>query len=113
MKRLMEAFGSARKIEILLIAAMLCIMLLLCLNNPAQVAQDEGDEARMQRLLSCIEGAGKVSVMIAEDENGCIRGAVVAAQGAEDVRVALEMQRAIQALTGLDLNQIEIIKSGG
>lgn len=113
MKRLMEALGSARKIEILLIAAMLCIMLLLCLNNPAQDMQESGEEARMQRLLSRIEGAGKVSVMIAEDAEGCIRGAVVAAQGAEDVRVALEMQRAIQALTGLELNQIEIIKSGG
>ena len=40
-------------------------------------------------------------------------GAVVAASGAGDARVVLELQRAVRALTGLELEKIEIVKSRG
>ena len=69
-------------------------------------------EARMERILSRIEGAGRVTVMLSGGE-GAIEGAVVAASGAGDARVVLELQRAVRALTGLELEKIEIVKSKG
>jgi len=113
LKRLVEALRSAHKIELLVIVLFLCILLLLFSGNQGSNPdwQAEGDELRMQRLLSRIQGAGKVSVMLAEDEQEGIIGAVVVSPGADDVRVMLELQRAVQALTKLEIEQIEIVKS--
>lgn len=111
MKQLFESLKSARKIEILVIAAMICVLLVLYMGdiNPAGGASEE--EKRMQRILSEIEGAGKVSVMIASRDESGISGVVVAASGADNIRVMLELQRTVQTLTGLNLDQIEIVKS--
>ena len=64
----------------------------------------------MQRILSKIDGAGRVHVMIARDDGGDCTGVVVVASGAEDVEVMLRLQRAVQALTDLELSQIEIVR---
>lgn len=112
MKRLLEAFKSARKVEVFIIVAMLCVLAVLSLGNAG--AGREGaseEEIRLERILSQIEGAGRVSVMIALDETGGRCGAVAVCSGAEDVRVLLEIQRSLQALTGLELSRIEVVKS--
>lgn len=103
---------SARKIELLIIAAMLCVLVVLWMGdaNTASVKESD-DEQRMRRLLSRIEGAGGVNVMIAENDMGEKTGVVVAAEGAGNVRVMLEIQQAVQTLTGLELSRIEIVKS--
>lgn len=107
----MEALKSARKIEILLIAAAICTLLVLWMGGGADTTAGASDEeARMERILSRIEGAGSVSVMISPAEDGAA-GVVVAAPGADDLRVMLELQRAVRALTGLELDRIEIVKS--
>ena len=113
MKQLLVALKSARKIEILIIAAMLCILLVLCMGgeNIKDGANDE--EKRMQHILSQIEGSGRVSVMITHNDDGEYAGVVVASSGADDVRAMLELQRAVKALTGLELEAIEIVKSKG
>ena len=109
MKQLFEALRSARKIEILVLVIMLCVLFVLSLGGettPDAVSEEE----RLEHILSRIDGAGDVSVMLSRDEQG-IRGCVAAATGAEDMRVMLEMQRALRTLTGLDLERIEIVKS--
>lgn len=110
MKQLFEALRAARKIELLVIAAVLCALLLLYMGDGEGGAANEA-EARMERVLSRIEGAGRVSVMISEGAGGEIVGAVVVAGGADDLHVSLELQRAVQTLTGLELEQIEVAKS--
>lgn len=112
MKQWMDALKSARKIEILIIAAAICALLVLQMRSgPEPVAN--ADEVRMERILSRIEGAGEVNVMIAADAQGAVQGVVVAASGADDVRVMLEIQRAVRTLTGLELEEIEVVKSEG
>lgn len=111
MKQLIEALRSARKIEIFIIAAVVCTLAVLWMGGGAQTATGSEEEVRMARILSRIEGAGSVSVMIASSEDGAATGVVVAASGAGDVRVMLEMQRAVRTLTGLELDRIEIVKS--
>lgn len=112
MKQLFEALKSARRIEILIILAMICVLIVLWMGGDGANRSD-GEEARMERLLSSIEGAGRVSVMISQGTDGGIAGVVVAASGADDLRVMLELQRAVRTLTGLELDRIEIVKSKG
>lgn len=108
MKQLFEALKSARNMEILILIAMLCALFVMWMGG---AAQPDGEEARMERLLSGIEGAGKVSVMIAQGSGGEIGGVVVVSSGADDIRVKLELQRVVRTLTGLELEKIEIVKS--
>jgi len=110
MKRLLQAFRSASRLELFVITAMVCVLLVLYLNGEGGT-ESSGSETRMEKILSQVEGAGKVSVLVAED-GGEIRGAVVTAEGADDMRVYLELLRAVRTLTGLESSSIEIIKSG-
>ena len=108
MKQLFETIRAARWLEPTILIALVCILILIALGSGGgSTASDE--EARMQRILSKIDGAGKVSVMIAEDEGGACTGVVVVASGAGDIEVLLRLQRAVQALTRLELSRIEII----
>ena len=111
MKQLGEILRGARRIEFWIAAAAVCALLALALggggDSPAYSA-----EARMERVLSRIEGAGRVTVMLSGAEDAP-EGAVIAASGAGDTRVVLEIQRAVRVLTGLELEKIEIVKSKG
>lgn len=111
MKQLMEALKSARKLEICIALAVVAALLVLGLGGGSNGGASP-EERRMERILSEIEGAGRVSVMLSEDEKGACSGAVVAASGAEDIAVLLRLQRAVQTLTGLEVENIEIVKSG-
>ena len=111
MKQLGEMLKGARRIEFWIAAAAICALLALALGGGTSSVSDD-TEARMERILSRIYGAGKVTVMLS-GADGTPGGAVVAASGADDFRVILELQRAVQALTGLDLEKIEIVKSKG
>ena len=111
MKQFIEAFKTARKTEIILIAAALCA-LLFCLtegNTNERIATEE--ELRIQHILSQIEGAGEVQVMISTDETGAYQGAIIAAVGAEQIYVKLELLQAMHTLTGMDLEQIDVVES--
>lgn len=112
MKLLVEAFKSARKAEIIIVAAALLMLILLSLGNSFPVDGAVTDEERrMQRILSQVEGAGSVKVMLSTDESGELLGAVVAASGAGEIAVQLRLQQAVHTLTELELDQIEVVKS--
>ena len=108
MKQLGDLLRGARRIEFWIAAAAICALLALALGTGDSGA--ENAEARMERILSRIEGAGRVTVMLSGPEDA-VEGAVVAASGAGDARVVLELQRAVRALTGLELEKIEIVKA--
>ena len=111
MKQLMEALKSARKLEICIAVAAIAVLLALGLGGGSNGGASV-EERRMERILSEIEGAGRVSVMLSVDGEGACSGAVVAASGAEDIAVLLKLQWAVQTLTGLEAGDIEIVKSG-
>ena len=110
MKRLIESLRSVRKAELLILTVFLCVGLMVLLNGTREA--DMSVEGRMCAILSNIEGAGKVHVMLSTDAEGGCTGAVITAEGADDVRTMLEIQRAVRTLTGLPLERIEIVKSG-
>ena len=71
-------------------------------------------EKRIGEMLSSIEGAGRVQVMVSEGARDGERQTrvVVIAQGAEDVRVAVELSRAACLLTGAEPEWVEVFAMG-
>lgn len=113
MKQFLAALRAARKLELCVVALLLGLVLLACLNTGAMVGGEvSGEERRMQRILSAIDGAGRVRVMLSRDNDGACTGAVIAASGADDLLVQLKIQSAVQTLTGLPPDKINIVRSG-
>lgn len=105
MKQFLETLKSARWIEVLLLSVFLCVLLIIMLEG--RTASSDSDEVRMARILSAIAGAGEVTVMLGGED----QGALVLAEGAGDISVMLSLQRAVQTLTGLPIEKIEIVQS--
>lgn len=110
MKRLLERLRGARGIEwfaALALAALLALMLLKPVSGGG--ASGTPLERRVERILRRIEGAGRVSAMITQGEDGAVTGAVIVAEGLSDVKTYLRLQRAVSALLDVDADRIEII----
>lgn len=97
--------------------AALAALVLICLflgavEEPASPCTE--DEARLSRVLSAMEGAGQVEVAVFYAEESALPcGAVVVAQGADDVGVRLQLTRAVCTLLGLESSQVDVFKLGG
>ena len=130
MKRLLERLRGARGIEwfaALALAALLALMLLrpgggdgarreaslLGRREASSLGPGTPLEARVERILQRIEGAGQVSAMITQGENGAVTGAVIVAEGLSDVQTYLRLQRAVSALLDVEADRIEIIGGSG
>ena len=94
----------------ILAALMLCAMLCLLLGAPSET--DTTEESRISRVLSAIQGAGDVEVAVYyKDAVPC--GAVVVAQGAQDVAVQLRLASAVTTLLGIDQSRVAIYPKEG
>lgn len=78
-------------------------------------------EYKLEKLISSIDGAGKVDVMImceGEDEINQTQypkvvSAVVVSSGADSTKVKLDIIRAVETLLGLKSANIEVLKGSG
>ena len=64
-------------------------------------------ESRLESILSEIEGAGKVRVMIAFSGEDVL-GAIVVAEGAREVGVRMELERAAATALGTELAAVNV-----
>lgn len=83
---------------------------------------EEGElEAHLSRVLSSMEGVGKVEVMITLEteesslfgttsDTGKVNGVVVVAQGAGNAVVETRISDAVKALFSIDAHKISIVK---
>lgn len=62
------------------------------------------EEARLEALLSQIEGVGEVSLLLSDS------GAAIVCQGADSAAVRLEITEAVRCYTGLGADKIEIFR---
>lgn len=98
--------------------AALAAAVLLCLltgTNDADNTSMTAAEARAAQIFSAIEGAGTVDVAIfypGNDESSIPCGAVLVADGADDIAVRLRLSQAASALLGIDISEIGIFKRG-
>lgn len=109
-----EKLRGARHIEWVLLAGLLAAFFLMT-GGAEQTNQSTALEKRMENVLSMIEGAGRVRVLVNEaaaafsGSDGQAAGVLVVAEGAGDMRVKMELQRAVQALLDVEAEQIEIL----
>lgn len=102
-----EKLKGIRHMGVLILLALLAAAVLLMGRLPGA----EDLEGRMARVLSQVRGAGGVSVLLRGDGEN-VTGAVIVADGAGSVRVMLELQRAAQALLGLEAENVEVLEKG-
>ncbi|MCD7845447.1 MAG: hypothetical protein LUG57_06290 [Oscillospiraceae bacterium] len=62
------------------------------------------EEARLEALLSQMEGVGEVSLLLSDS------GAAIVCQGADSAAVCLIVTEAVRCYTGLGADKIEIFK---
>lgn len=110
MRGLIDALKPLRRLEIVIAAALFCVLAIAVINGTGPKTDGMTDaERRMCAVLSGIDGAGSVRVMIAENADGVCTGVVVVADGARNMETYLTIQRAVRALTGIDAERIEIV----
>lgn len=99
----------------LLLALGACILLCLMLGlSEPSTSSRTSEEARLSRVLSAMAGAGQVEVAVFYQEEAAVPcGAVIVAQGADDVGVRLQLTRAACTLLGLEASQVDVFKLGG
>lgn len=107
MKKLLETLKGARWVELLLLCLVVCLFLMMLMQEEGHIGTLSLEE-KIARSLSCVEGAGKVQVLLGEDDDS---GIVVIAEGAGNIRVMLDLQRSVSTLTGLPVEKIEILRS--
>lgn len=79
-------------------------------------------ELRLENILSKISGTGKVDVMITYEAESADAdsepisskplGAVVIAQGADNLEVRIKIQQAVQTVLGIEARQVKIFEMG-
>ncbi len=90
------------------------------------VQGDEALERRLEALLSSIEGAGAVRVMLtsgeapsagagtgsgaASNDLTSVKGVVVVAAGADDIRVKTELILAVTTVLGVEASRVSVFK---
>ena len=110
-QRLKERLG---KDGWLVLALAGCVLLCLLLGSIEPTSARTDEETRLARVLSAMDGAGNVEVAVFYQEEAALPcGAVIVAQGADDVSVRLQLTRAACTLLGLEASQVEVFKLGG
>ena len=103
---------GARRLEIFILVAVVAAAVLMSMKTPGSGSASPM-ETRMERVLSAIEGAGRVKVLINENDEGGICGVLVVADGAGNLSVRMRLMSAVKATLGTDMSQVEIVEMEG
>ena len=109
---LLERLRGARGVEILLALALVALIALALMRIGGSGGGGSGGtelEVRVERILSAIDGVGRVRAMIAQDAEGNATGALIVADDLSDVATYLSLQSAVTTLLELDSSKVEII----
>lgn len=103
METVKRAFDKLGGMKYALLVALFGLALLLWPGSDSQT-EETTQEARLEQLLSRIEGVGELHLLLSE------QGAAVVCQGADSAEVKLEICRAVQCCTGLGSDRIQVFK---
>lgn len=111
--KLFQKLKSIKHIEIIIAVIFAVIVLLIYLSsvNPVKKTQSSAStnlEMRLESILSDIEGAGNVSVLINNTDNQ-IDGVIIVASGADNVFVKMNILKAVETVLKIPTAQIEIL----
>ena len=96
----------------LVIALLIALVLMLSSFGRESGGEPTELEARMERVLSKIDGAGEVNVLLTE-KDGKTQGALIVAEGAGDLSVRLAVRQAVSTLLGIENERIDVRKMEG
>lgn len=109
---IIDKMRAARKIWIYVLIAVIAALVLLSLNGTNESVGGKTDlESRMESILSDMDGVGKARVMITQQDDGEIKGVLIATAGANRISIRLNIQNAVKTLLDIDLSKIEIVES--
>lgn len=97
----------------LIISAIIIALALIIYSGVSEKKTEEvstvmdEEETRLSKVLSSIEGAGQVEVMIVR-EDGVVTGVLVVAEGAKDIGVMLKLLDATSTVMGVDKSVVEV-----
>lgn len=97
----------------LIISAIIIALALIIYSGVSEKKTEEvstvmdEEETRLSKVLSSIEGAGHVEVMIVR-EDGVVTGVLVVAEGAKDIGVMLKLLDATSTVMGVDKSVVEV-----
>ena len=97
----------------LVISAIIIALALIIYSSVSEKKTEEvsavmdEEETRLSKVLSSIEGAGQVEVMIVR-EDGVVTGVLVVAEGAKDIGVMLKLLDATSTVMGVDKSVVEV-----
>jgi hypothetical protein len=114
------ALKGAKRLEWIILLAVAAALILIFASRSAPVGEQTALESRMEAVLSAVRGAGRVKVLVSEgpgdsqtfaqQDTQAVRGVVIVADGADNLRVALDLAGAAQALLGVDADKIQVLK---
>ena len=106
-------FFNGRIKDFLLLAGLALVLMLAAW----QIFDDDGEkrgtvaaterETKVMRLLEEIDGVGEASVIVCEDEEG-VKSVVVVCEGANDLRVVMDVREAVSAALGTEQKAVKI-----
>ena len=119
MKKWLEAWRGKKLGPMVLIGLFALVLLLSLFMGEGGTDAHTAQERRIGEVLGRIAGAGRVEVMIYEQNadgllggtSGTV-GAVVVAEGADDLAVRLQLIRAVRTLLGLPETAVEVFEMG-
>ena len=108
---LLARLRGARGIELFAAIALAALVGLLLMGvGPGSTGSSKTAlESRMEDILERVEGAGHVSAMITQSEDGGVTGVLIVVEKLEDMRTYLRLQRAVATLLDVEIDRIEII----
>lgn len=114
---LFQKLKNIKHIEIIIAVIFAVIILLIYLSSISSTKSLTSTsknqtqlEARLSSILEDLEGVGNVSVMINYyDEEQTSAGVVVVASGADNLKVRLEILKAVETVLNLPTTNIEIL----
>lgn len=114
-KGLWERLRGARGIEILATLAVAALLALALMHGVGRQSATERTalEARLESILSDIDGAGDVRAMVTQDGEGRVTGALIVASELDSVKTYLNLQSAVATLLEVDLSRVEIVGRDG
>ena len=104
-----ELFRGAKGIQWIALAAAVAVAALIWAASGGGAQESTQLERRVAQALSQVENAGRVRVLIGEGEEA---GVLVVAEGADDLKVALELAQAVKTVLGVENSRIQVLKMG-
>ena len=107
-----KKLAGIKNLKIMIVAVIIAIGLIIYSGVSEKKTEEvsavmDEEETRLSKVLSSIEGAGQVEVMIVR-EDGVVTGVLVVAEGAKDIGVMLKLLDATSTVMGVDKSVVEV-----